>query len=937
MRGFAVYLWVPILLGLLMGVGYAQLPHFRVEELMGDFVPKEWVMDEEGFIWMGEKEVIYRYDGLSWEAFEGPVKDSKVSSMQRLKNGEIWLGYENGQICFLRENVFSLFEPEEGLPGLAITAIAVDRLGNLWFATYGEGLYYHNGRHLYQRSTEDGLSDDDIYALIADSSGNLFAGSDGGLMQLFWENDQLQIKLINEKDGLPDLIVRELALGKNGQIWLGMYEGGVAEYYPARDSLSLLASPAGQRTGAVNQLLALENQLLIGTDRKGLWAWEQGNWRPWLQDRRESIHALLSDGRGQIWVSSSSHGFLSASYRFEKIQAVQAHIQTVYEARDGMLYFAAKDGFFSRNSAGKIDSLIYPTSAAIISISEKNTGELLLGTFGEGIIQFDPQSRQRRFFTEAEGLINNNVLAFAQKGNAHWVATLGGVSRCEWQTDGRPTFTNFDQKDGLGTNYIYHVFVDSKGLIWFGTDGRGAYVFDGQLIKRIAGLEEFSIYSIAEDQQGVMWFATKDKGVLRMQGDSLLASSPSLSQRQAAGLLLDAQMRMLISHPHGIDIIEPAHNQSLSFGGEAGLEGLEADLNVLARGQQGYIWVGSPQGLFRYQAGIPLASRVQTRLTGVYLFQEKLTENPLSLAYDQNNLRFDFTGLWYLKADALRYRYRLLGLSKEWQQTADRSVTFPKLAPGKYLFEVEAIADGGGESQAVSYAFRIHYPIWQKWWFVLLALAAAAYLLFLLWRYRERQLRKRELLEQEKIRFQFETLRSQVNPHFLFNSFNTLINLIDEEPQVAIRYVEKLSDLFRNMLAFRDKDSISLKEELEILQDYYFLQKKRYGGKLDLQIDIDASLMQLHIVPLSLQMLVENAVKHNVISQAKNLQIHIRSEGEYVCIENPVQLKRTAVPSTKLGLQNIRRRYALLTEREVEILSDEDRFMVKIPLLHSST
>lgn len=915
----------------------AQVPHFRVEELPDDFEVKEMIMDQEGFIWAGNKGLIYRYDGQNWDGFNNPVETSKVSSMQVLKNGEIWVGHENGQVCFLKHKKFVLYEPEEGLPSVPISAIAEDTQGNIWFATYGEGLYFHNGRHLYQRSMEDGLSDNDIYDLIADTKGNLFAGSDGGLMQLSWQEKVLQIKQIGESEGLPDLIVRELALGIKGEIWLGMHEGGVAAYYPEKDSFSVLTSPEDRRLGSINKLLALETELIIGTKKKGLWAWNGFALRPWLREGRERIDALLTDSLGQLFVQSSARGFLSTSYRFQQIPSVPSKVQAVYGADNGLCYFATENGLFSIDPSGNIDSLLYPTELNIISLSEKEGGDLLVGTFGQGIVIVNPDKRESLFFTEKNGLINDNIISIAKQGEVHWIATLGGVSRCQWQADGEVEITNFDQKDGLGTNYIYHVFVDSKGSVWFGTDGHGAYLFEGENIQPVKGLAEHNVYSIAEDREGNIWFVTEEDMLFRLHEGNIRRFEPNgLKGIQAAGLLCDDANFLLITHEKGVSLVDAESQHTIPFGAEVGLDHFEADLNVMAHGKRGRIWLGSPKGLYVFQSTIPLQSLPKTRIKGVSVYRDSLTQDPFSLTHDQNNISFDFAGLWYQKPAEVRFHYRLVGLSPAWQETGDNKIPYPKLAPGSYRFELATTIDGVKRMpNQVHFDFQIHYPFWQKWWFILLTLGAILYGVFLLWRYRERQLHKQELQEQEKIRFQFETLRSQVNPHFLFNSFNTLINLIDEEPEIAIQYVEKLSDLFRNMLAFRDQNSISLAEELVILGDYFFLQKKRYGDKLELEIDIDASLKMRQIIPLSLQMLVENAVKHNVISQAKPLHISIKSEGEYLVIQNPIQAKRNTVPSTKLGLQNIRRRYSLLTELPVEVYTDTSYFIVNIPLLPS--
>ncbi len=199
---------------------------------------------------------------------------------------------------------------------------------------------------------------------------------------------------------------------------------------------------------------------------------------------------------------------------------------------------------------------------------------------------------------------------------------------------------------------------------------------------------------------------------------------------------------------------------------------------------------------------------------------------------------------------------------------------------------------------------------------------------------REQRLQRENQRQKEKILFEFETLKSQVNPHFLFNTFNTLLSLIDESPESAKEYVNRLSDMFRNLLTLREKDTVTLEEELRFLSDYIYLQQQRYGQNLKVQTDITPRWMGHAIPPMSLQMLIENAIKHNVISRQRPLTIHIHTTEEGVLVvENTLQPKRVPPESTGLGLANIRRRYALLSTRPVEVEKLEDRFVVQVPLL----
>ncbi|MCX6231654.1 MAG: histidine kinase [Bacteroidetes bacterium] len=192
-------------------------------------------------------------------------------------------------------------------------------------------------------------------------------------------------------------------------------------------------------------------------------------------------------------------------------------------------------------------------------------------------------------------------------------------------------------------------------------------------------------------------------------------------------------------------------------------------------------------------------------------------------------------------------------------------------------------------------------------------------------------------LERESLLSQFETLKNQVNPHFLFNSFNTLITLIEEDKKDAVEYVQKLSDFFRTILQLRDKSIITIEEELELIQTYSYLQMKRYGENLILSINVSPENRMKYIAPLSLQMLVENAIKHNVIATGRPLSIEIIStENGYIQVKNNIQKRTEEEPSAGLGLQNIRNRYKFLSDKEVEVMISAQHFSVALPVLEEN-
>jgi LytS/YehU family sensor histidine kinase len=257
------------------------------------------------------------------------------------------------------------------------------------------------------------------------------------------------------------------------------------------------------------------------------------------------------------------------------------------------------------------------------------------------------------------------------------------------------------------------------------------------------------------------------------------------------------------------------------------------------------------------------------------------------------------------------------------------------LGPGHYRFEVQAaLTDDFSGGSAASYDFVIQMPLQRRWWFWLgLGLLAVTTVILIL-RRREAAIRHVARLQRERLNFEYEHLKSQVNPHFLFNSLNTLVQLIEEDRDAAAEYTVRLSDFYRETLSFRDRDLVTLAEEWTVVNKYVFIQKGRFGAALEVQMDVPAARQAaIRVVPLVLQLLVENAVKHNVVAQSQPLVIRIYEADEQLVVSNPVRPRRTAEKGAGLGLHNIRSRYALLTNRPVHIESEAAQFRVILPLL----
>jgi len=194
-----------------------------------------------------------------------------------------------------------------------------------------------------------------------------------------------------------------------------------------------------------------------------------------------------------------------------------------------------------------------------------------------------------------------------------------------------------------------------------------------------------------------------------------------------------------------------------------------------------------------------------------------------------------------------------------------------------------------------------------------------------------------EQVKTQQLKSELNVLKNQISPHFLFNSLNTLVTLIHENQDQAANFTEKLSHVYRYILQYKDKEIIKLKTEMDFIEAYNYLLAMRFEQSLKINIRIEKQDLEKYVAPLTVQMLVENAVKHNIVSLSSPLTIDIYVEkGTSLIVRNNLQRKTDGVKSLKTGLENIRQRYKYLSNKEVDVIETREHFMVALPLIEVS-
>jgi ligand-binding sensor domain-containing protein len=947
---------------LLLTPARAQFPHIqktRFSSPSGEPVFNKAVQDRNGYIWLGSEKGLFRYDGISFRQFY-PVTDSAdfhITALHEDLDAILWIGCKDGRIFQVKDDIVSLFNPEEGTAGKTITDIIVDRDGILWWSTAGEGIYFYQDGRVFNINHDDGLNDDYVYDLECDHEGLVWAGTDAGIVACHQEKGVKSILPLARGILLPDIIVKVIKEDRHGRLWLGFQDSGTGYILPDRTAFTRPNPKTSWSYGPVQDMLTLQHVTWVSTASGDLLEIDPLKSPAEIspvkkeKDNFGKINDLMEDQEGNVWVLSHTGLYRTTGTRLKFLnEATDTPLDNIHAIKYDVLnpdklWISSDRGLFSLYLPDG-STISYLTGfkkpgMKVMSLYQDKMGFVWAGTFNYGVFRIRPRDGTWVQITEAQGLVNNNVLSISGHEDTLWMATLGGASELVLQGDelnGPFKITSHNRSNGLVNNFIYSVFEDNQDQIWFATDGDGISVLTKKgwiSYNETNGLADDVIYSIAGDKYDNIWIATATAGIYKFNGGkfSQTGLKEGLSSLNITGITA-IEDEVIIIHDDGLNILHIPTGRIAHYGEEIGLSGISPDLNAINTNPEGYVWIGTRTGIIRYQPGTDAQSygpRTVMEELSVYLEPRPMKQD-LTLAYKENHVTFKFSGLWFSNPERVLYQVLLEGYDLGWKNTFDRQATYSSLPPGDYTFRVRSSLDQSFRNASeASFGFSVKEPFWLNDWFIILIILILATIIFIIVRYREKRLRRIGQEKKEKVEFEFQVLKNQVNPHFLFNSFSTLVSLIEEQPEQAVQYTENLSDFFRTILQFKDQEVIRLEEELTLIKSYLFLLKKRFGDNLHLDIAIDKAMKEKFIPPMTLQILIENAVKHNVVSKDKPLFIRIYEDEGKIVVENNLQAKKIAEVSTGIGLENIRKRYKLITDEAPVIESTELIFRVKLP------
>ncbi|NND95312.1 MAG: histidine kinase [Flavobacteriales bacterium] len=906
---------LPLFLTVLInGSIIAQQPFIKEVELLGGMEVSAIEQDGFGLIHFLSEDSHYSFDGVELHIESTLAEDDKWKSIQPLGRA-MTLATESGFLIIQDVDETDTIEFEIGI-GKTFT------LGNDSLLTILE-----NGKvNLVVHSSSDIIDieaplDIGLTNAVISTSRFIFFATDRGLWYSSREFDKWN--LIDHTKGK---IINSIILKDDQSLWLGGHDGSISEL----QLNTFFIQPIHHCDNPVKKLIRADDRIFIlngdmvaevqvnpAISSDSLFFWDQ-----------EGILDMFLDDERNLWAINSKKVY-KASLHYSKWSKIpDAEIRAMGQ-QDGELYYGTDQGVF--NDAISIEEPIFSANISSLAI-EKNIKAY--GTFNEGLFVVNSEYGSNNPI-RVEGLDDNTVLAVAIVDSTRLlVTTLAGTHYIN--IDDQKISVSESLK-GLDTYYILSIHSLDNGEILFGTDKRGLVIYNSEGIRSINVVDGISIgtvHSIA-DSEGSIYLTTSEAGLLIYNGEELsTVPCPHEVWSEYTSIIPVDNSEFLLVGSQEVALFDPSKGELLAFDEDIDLDQARAFNNNHVSIGNRVLFQQASEILCYHHSPQPYRRRSLTRLTAVEANLESVHLSQHSLEEDQNNLRFHFSGVLYRNPEKIIYQYILDGFDTEWRETKDRSVSYPHLPPGRYTFRVRSGHDHNlTDADEVNYAFEIKQIFYRTNWFRYLILFFSLGIGFLIWRKRIENKRIQERLELLQTRSRLMGLKAQINPHFLFNNFNTIIGLTEEDPERSVEFTEKLTDFYRMVIEQSDQELISIESEIELIDTYLELLSIRFDDSVT--IVKQGKFEGYQIPPMTLQLLIENAVKHNKALSEEPLEILIIEEEEYLLVTHKKNPRPSIKGSLGVGLSNLRLRYQLLYHKEVIVIDDNQTFTVKLPRTNS--
>jgi len=861
-------------LAMLLSMGVkAQDPAYR-HFTANDGLPSSEVycvlQDSNGYIWMGTDRGVCRFDGYNFKTFttNDGLSDNTIFMIYQDAKKRLWFYGLTGRIDYFENNKIHHFrlnrEVESYIENEGICCLTVDEKDNLWIGTNGKGM-------VWKISAKDTVK-------VPMSARHTFIGVTGNQF-VYGNNVTTPNSLIDtidfvENNKMFSLPFRAMPDSSNRIACVKLQDGS---YALAKGHLLLIIKNDKiiktckmEFGNFISMYEDIEGHLWITYFNQGTTCYEIGNGilKPlhhYLGNK--TISWVFEDREGNLWFSSVTDGLYlldsKAFLSFTTNNGLKSNSITKLAGNDNILWAGTNNGYLHCFINGNLVKTIKLDNHdnIIQSMVLDSQGNLWVGAVAKsyllknGIVQTIPPMEGLRVISAG---YHANIWAGRSNLNLFREGKLA-----------RQTIPGFNC-------FLDAICEDESGKVWMGCSN-GLWCYDGRKFKYYGDVEpklKSRVTDIKYYGQNTIWIATLGEGILVKNNNSFtqLTVKNGLLSNLCNRLYIDAWHIVWACTNEGLSMITTDSSGHYFIKNYTNVNGLLSNEVHDVFRQNNKIWAATSGGLNVFDVD-EASGAVHKPL--IYISGLRINGKDTSIAkkyllkYNQNNLSINFVGLLFKNAGHIRYRYKMLGLDTNWIVTNFNSAQYSSLQPGDYTFIVNAADDHGNwDNNFANVAFSIALPFWRTSWFWLLCICIViVVLVIILFIVIKGFVQKNKLYEQLN-QYKHHSLSAQMNPHFIFNSLNSIQKYILQNDKISSnKYLTKFANLMRLTLDNSLQTVISLGEEMNALRLYLELEKMRFQDKLEYSIEINPiiDLQSIKIPALLIQPYVENAIRHGIM------------------------------------------------------------------------
>ncbi len=905
--------------------------------------------DSRGYLWSGGYGGLSRFDGKQFLNFnrKNGLIDHNVNAICGDVDGAIFVGTNKG-LSILKGTKFTNYNRLNGLTNPYVTSLCKGHHNTMYVGT-AKGLYMYKDEKL--KSIKK-FEDYKINYLYNPDTNIIFIGTNKGVI-LYGHST---FKVLNHNGGLASNYINCVTRFKNSLV-IGTSRG-LSIYNLESKKTANYFIENGLIDENITALVNQNDKFVWIASHTGLLRFDGTKFEYYninADNNSNHVRCLLLDKENNLW--SGTHSGLyryrdNAFSTFDKVSGLgSAFTYQIFRDNSGDLWVTSDNNGVFRQVKNYFKR--YGFEAGLGTSSSKsaiqdNEGRLLFGT-EIGLSHFKnekfyPVSLPKEFKPPIEAI-------FQSKDKTIWLGGANGFVALKF--DGDVEKTKFYRTPASAEVGVYGFCEDDENNLYVGTFRAGLLKLSNDTLINLSSqqnlneetfftLKYYSGFVFAASLNGVLIFNTKTQSLKRITDEdglnSELVYSIEFSENKNALWIGTNQgiNKLNLKKYLSSGIVEIS-----SFGKQEGFAGVECNSGGIWEDKDGTLWFGTVSGLIKYQPFNFKRNEYEnsTLIQKISLLNEDtVLANQSVLPSDMNTITFYYRGICLTNPDRVLYQKKLEGLAqdKEWSKPSSEDYSkYANLAPGKYTFKIRSCNNEGiWNKNETTFMFEIKSPFYLTWWFLLLSLIFVTTIIYVIFKIRIHNIKKKQRLDFERkvemSRIELKALRSQMNPHFIFNSLNSIQHYIfNSKSEEAIKYLNKFARLVRLILNNSEKTTVTVGEDIEALKLYLELEQMRFEDKFEYEIIIDESVDYDYDImpPLLMQPYVENAILHGLNTKPVKgkLTISLSSKNNFlICtiMDNGIGREKAAEIRRTMPFRSHKSLGMKITEDRLKILNE---------------